>query len=208
MSPWIWVLIIVVVIAIIAVAALMMNRRRSVQLRDQFGPEYERTMQSADGRGTAEAELEDRARRRSNLTIVPLSESARLAYVDQWRGLQEQFVDHPSEAVQSGEMLLNRVMQERGYPMSSFDEQADLISVDYPHVVENYRVAHSIHTRHLASQATTEDLREAMLRYRSLFDDLLRPGEGQTAQPSSTQAANGTPKHAAPTAPTTGREHR
>jgi hypothetical protein len=178
MAQWIWALIAVILIVLIVAIVLLVNRqRRSIGLQQRFGPEYTRTMESAEDRKTAEAALEDRARRRSELTIVPLGEPVRLRYAEQWRGLQEHFVDRPAEAVSSAEELLGRVMHERGYPVGEFEEQAELISVDHPHVVENYRVAHAIHGRNQAGKATTEDLREAMLRYRSLFDDLLRPDQ-------------------------------
>lgn len=178
MAQWIWALIAVIGILLIAAIVLVVNRqRRSITLQQRFGPEYERTVESADDRRAAEAALTERARRRSKLHIVPLEESVRLRYSDEWRGLQEHFVDRPSEAVTSAESLVTQVMQERGYPVGEFDVQAELISVDHPHVVENYRVAHRIHRRNQANEASTEDLREAMLRYRSLFDDLLRPGQ-------------------------------
>lgn len=175
MAQWIWALIAVILIVLIVAIVLLVNRqRRSIGLQQRFGPEYTRTVDSTEDRKAAEAALTDRARRRSELTIVPLGEPARLRYAEQWRALQEHFVDRPAEAVSSAEELLSRVMHERGYPVGEFEEQADLISVDHPHVVENFRVAHAIHGRTQAGRATTEDLREAMLRYRSLFDDLLR----------------------------------
>lgn len=179
MAPWTWVLIALIVVVLIALAAVFARRSRTTTLQKRFGPEYERTIDSADGRRAAEAELEDRAKRRSELEIRPLPESTRLRYAEEWRGLQEQFVDRPSEAVSSAEQLLTRVMEDRGYPVSNVEEQADLISVDHPDVVQNYRVAHSIYQRNQLNQATTEDLREAVLRYRSLFDGLLRADDSR-----------------------------
>jgi hypothetical protein len=178
MAQWMWALIAVIGILLIVAIVVMVNRqRRTISLQQRFGPEYTRTVGASDDRRTAEAALEERARRRSQLTIVPLAEPVRLRYAEQWRSLQEHFVDRPVEAVDSAEHLLTRVMEDRGYPVGEFDEQADLISVDHPRVVDDYRVAHEIHRRNQAQQATTEDLREAMLRYRSLFDDLLHPGQ-------------------------------
>jgi hypothetical protein len=178
MAQWTWALIAAVGISLIIATVLLINRqRRSIWLRQRFGPEYARALEKADDRRAAEATLRERTRLRSMLHITPLAEPARLRYAEQWRSLQEHFVDQPVEAVDAAEGLLTQVMEERGYPVGEFDQQADLISVDHPHVVENYRVAHAIHTRNRAHQATTEDLREAMLRYRSLFDDLLRPNQ-------------------------------
>src|SRR5664280_3441412 len=148
--------------------------QRTASLQKRYGPEYDRTVESATGRRAAEAQLEDRSERRDGLEIRPLPEAVRLLYADEWRGVQERFVDQPSEALSAGESLLTRVMQERGYPVSDFDEQADLVSVDHPDVLENYRVAHDLQQRNKVHQVSTEDLREALLRYRSLFDLLLR----------------------------------
>jgi hypothetical protein len=178
MAQWIWALVAVIGIVLILAIVLIVNRqRRSISLQQRFGPEYARTVEHADDRRAAEAALADRARRRSRLEIVPLAEPVRLRYADQWRQLQEHFVDRPDEAVDAAEGLLDQVMADRGYPVGEFDHQAELVSVDHPHVVENYRIAHEIHGRNRSQQATTEDLREAMLRYRSLFDDLLHPGQ-------------------------------
>ena len=181
MAPWTWALIAVIVVIIIIIALPITRRRRTASLQRRFGPEYDRTIHSTEDRRAAEAELDDRAKRRSQLNIVPLSEPVRLGYTGQWRDLQEQFVDRPSETVSDAEKLLARVLQERGYPVSDFDEQAELVSVDHPDLVENYRTAHAIHLRNQVGQATTEDLREALLRYRSLFEDLLRPNDDHTA---------------------------
>jgi hypothetical protein len=165
------------ILLIVAIVLIVNRQRRSISLQQRFGPEYTRTIEHSDDRRAAEASLEDRARRRSRLDVVPLAEPVRQRYADQWRRLQEQFVDRPTEAVGAAEGLLTQVMSDRGYPVGEFDDQADLISVDHPNMVENYRIAHEIHGRTRTQQATTEDLREAMLRYRSLFDDLLHPGQ-------------------------------
>jgi hypothetical protein len=94
--------------------------------------------------------------------------------------VQERFVDQPSEALVDAHLLVHRVMEARGYPMRDFEAQADLVSVDHPNVVENYRFAHGVHQRAREQQASTEDLREALLRYRSLFSELLDSGDSQT----------------------------
>lgn len=173
MEPWIWALVVVVVIVVALLAASVASRRRTRSLREQFGPEYNRTVAAADGRRKAEARLQERTKQHARLHIVPLSEPARLEYGDRWREVQQRFVDQPSGAVTEAEELLTQVMHARGYPVDDFEQQADLVSVDHPEVVENYRVAHQLGQK--GGRTSTEDLREALLRYRSLFDELLRP---------------------------------
>lgn len=175
MAPWVWVVIVVVALVVIVGLVVMTRQRRTAELQRQFGPEYDRAVVTAEGRRAGEAELTERARRRSELRIVPLSEPDRRRYAEQWHAVQEEFVDRPAQAVASAEAMLSRVMEQRGYPVSDFEEQADLVSVDHPQLVNDYREAHAIHTRNASGQASTEDLREALLRYRSLFDELLRP---------------------------------
>lgn len=179
MSPWTWALLVVVVV-LAAVLVYLYSRRRTQTLREQFGPEYDHAVEQAEDRRAAEAQLKDRARRRSELHLVPLSEPERLRYADQWRTVQERFVDRPDEAVDEAERLLTEVMEQRGYPVADFDENAELLSVDHGQLVQDYRVAHDIHDRQQARMATTEDQREALLRYRSLFAELLRaPGDDE-----------------------------
>ena len=199
MSPGVWTLLIVVVIVLIVLAVILPARNRRRSLQRQFGPEYERAVAASPGQREAEAELSDRAHRRSALHIVPLPSGSRLAYSTQWRSVQALFVDRPVEAISQAEGLLEQVMAERGYPTSSFEEQADLISVDHPDVVQNYRIAHDVFLRSRGvprspdvpldlppdgAQLTTEELREGLLRYRSLFDELLGTDE-QQAQPDA-----------------------
>jgi hypothetical protein len=174
MATWTWIVVVIVVAVIVAALATMMARRRNTAaLRQRFGDEYERTVAASDNPRAAEAELRSRQRERRRLDIKPLTETSRARYAGEWRAIQERFVDQPAEAANAADNLLYRVMEERGYPMLDFDAQSDLISVDHPDVVENYRVAHDIQTRAQAEQASTEDLREALLRYRSLFRELL-----------------------------------
>jgi hypothetical protein len=195
MATWLWILIIIVVVLIALVAAMAARRRRTEVLRERFGPEYDRTVGARDNQRAAEAELRGRERERARLDIRPLSEASRVRYTDEWRAIQQSFVDQPAEATVAGYDLVNRVMAERGYPMRDFEARADLVSVDHPDVVENYRVAHGIHERAKQQQASTEDLREALLRYRSLFEELLRPdGHAEVpADPRPARPASGQP---------------
>jgi hypothetical protein len=190
MTTWAWVLIIVVaalvVIALLAVAA---RQRRTKALRQHFGSEYDRTVETRENRRAAEADLRGREKQRARLDITPLPETARVRFADEWHQVQERFVDQPSNAAAAADSLVARVMQARGYPVDDFDEQAGLVSVDHPHVVDNYRVAHGIHLRAQNDRASTEDLREALLRYRSLFDELLQSeGDGARTQQQRTNA--------------------
>lgn len=173
MATWAWVLIVVVVVVVVALMAVAARQRRTMALRRRFGPEYDRMVAARDDRNAAEAELRERERQRARLDIRPLPEQARARYAQEWLGVQERFVDQPAEAVVAADQLVGSVMEARGYPVGDFDARAELISVDHPVVVENYRFAHSVHERARAREATTEDLREALLRYRSLFTELL-----------------------------------
>ena len=171
MATWVWILIIIAAVVVVAVIAMAARQRRTTALRQRFGPEYDRAVEAREGRRPAEADLRDREKQRAQLDIRPLPEDTRVRFAAEWRDVQERFVDQPSDAVVDADRLVYSVMEARGYPMGDFDAQADLVSVDHPDVVENYRFAHGIHERAQAQQVSTEDLREALLRYRSLFDE-------------------------------------
>jgi hypothetical protein len=182
------VLVAVGVVVVLAIAVLAWrarsHRRTTERLHGRFGPEYDRVVGDADGRRgkrSAEAELADRAEQRDSLDIHPLGEGARERYAARWRETQATFVDAPGPALDEAEALLQQVMAERGYPVESFDEQSALISVDHPGLVENYREAHATRERIGQGGTDTETMRTAMLRYRSLFDELLAPGDAQVA---------------------------
>src|SRR5438046_6996513 len=173
MATWLWIVIVIVVVLIALAAAMAARRRRTMALRERFGPEYDRTVGAREGQRAAEAELRDRERQRARLDIKPLSEAARVRYTEEWRVIQQDFVDQPEEATTAGYDLVNRVMAERGYPMQDFDARADLVSVDHPDVVDNYRVAHGIPERARHQQARTKELRAGRRRYRSHAPELL-----------------------------------
>jgi hypothetical protein len=185
MATWVWILIVIAAVVVVALIAVAARQRRTTALRQRFGPEYDRAVEAGDGRRAAEADLRDRERQRAQVDIRPLSEGMRVRFAQQWQEVQERFVDQPSEAVVAADGLVYSVMEARGYPMGDFDAQADLVSVDHPGVVENYRFAHGIRERAQAQRAGTEDLREALLRYRSLFDELLRADDGQAGVTAS-----------------------
>jgi hypothetical protein len=165
---------ILVVLVLLALLAFFAGRqRRSRKLQDTFGPEYERTVAETGDRKAAEAELVDRAERRAGFDIVPLEPEARTRYVEAWRHTQAQFVDEPAEATREADRLITSVMRDRGYPVDDFDQRAADLSVDHPQVVDDYRAAHAIAVRNDRSEASTEDLRQALVHYRSLFEELL-----------------------------------
>jgi hypothetical protein len=180
-----WILIVIVAVIVVALIAMAARQRRTMALRQRFGPEYDRAVAAGEGRRAAEADLRDRQRQRAQLDIRPLAEGLRVRFAQEWREVQERFVDQPLDAVVAADGLVYRVMEARGYPMGDFDAQAGLVSVDHPDVVENYRFAHGIRERAQAQRASTEDLREALLRYRSLFDELLGADDGQTGVTTS-----------------------
>lgn len=203
MAAWVWILIAIVVVIVIVLLALATMRRRSSMLRQRFGPEYDRTVEARDGRRAAEAELRAREKQRAQFTIKPLPEATRLRFANEWRAVQERFVDQPAQAVAAADTLVTAVMHERGYPTEQFEEQADVVSVDHPEVVENYRFGHALWERSQTEETSTEDLREAMLRYRSLFGELLRP---EATEPAATGPGQAGSAEQAPGAAEDGRD--
>ncbi|MFL5799436.1 MAG: hypothetical protein ACJ77A_16075 [Actinomycetota bacterium] len=173
-----WVIVIVAIVAVVAlVVRSAMRKRRTQRLQQRFGPEYDRTMETTGGRRQAEAELEARRKRRQQLDIQPLAPASRQRYTEQWTRTQNQFVDSPPEAVREADVLVIQVMRERGYPVDNFEQRSSDVSVDHPDVVQNYRAAHGISLANDQGQAGTEDLRQAMVHYRALFQDLLSAGD-------------------------------
>lgn len=165
---------VVVVIAVLAIVGwLFARKRRTKQLRERFGPEYDRVVRKEGNLRKGEGILEFRAKKREQLQIVPLSDAVRSDFTNRWTRVQSRFVDDPKGAVTDADQLVSEVMHVRGYPVANFEQQAEFISVDHPVVVQNYRAAHDIALRHSQGKASTEDLRKAMVHYRSLFEELL-----------------------------------
>ncbi|HVD29321.1 MAG TPA: hypothetical protein VNC79_12610 [Mycobacteriales bacterium] len=166
--------VILIVLALLVVLALVAGRqRRSRRLRERFGPEYDRTVAEAGDRKEAESRLEERTARRQQLDIVPLDPADRARYVEAWRQTQARFVDEPAEATREADRLITAVMRDRGYPIDDFEQRAADVSVDHPQVVDDYRAAQAIAAANERSEASTEDLRQALVHYRSLFEELL-----------------------------------
>jgi hypothetical protein len=179
MGSLIW-FIVVVVIVLAIVGLVMTAKQRRHSLQERFGPEYDRSVETAGGRRQAERELRDKAARREQLDIRPLSAEARERYADEWALVQEGFVDEPGDSVEQADVLVVRVMRERGYPVDDFETRTDMAAVDHPDVVEHYRAAHKIRTANRTGDADTEALRVAVVHYRWLFDALLLD-ESETA---------------------------
>lgn len=164
---------ILLVIALGAVVMLIMGQRRTRSLNEQFGPEYQRTLSSMRDRGKAEAELLKRNERVEQLKIRPLAPDDRHRFEESWQADQARFVDDPRGAVKEADRLVADLMQVRGYPVGDFEQRAADVSVDHPAVIQEYRTAHDIAEREARGEANTEDLRNAMVHYRALFNDLL-----------------------------------
>jgi hypothetical protein len=168
------VIVVVVILAVCMVALLLYRKRRTERLQTQFGgAEYARAVQEGGNRRQAEAGLEARTQRIEALHVRPLASGDRARFVECWQGVQARFIDGPAGAVTEADRLLNDVMRTRGYPISGFEQRAADLSVDHSLVLENYRTAHEIALRETRGQASTEDLRQAMVLYRTLFEALV-----------------------------------
>lgn len=167
-----------VLVLLAGIVALIVQNRRRANLRAKFGPEYARTVEEVGSSRKAEAELQEREKRVAAFSIRPLSPQQMDMFTDGWMRVQTQFVDDPQGAVSRADVLLTEVMEARGYPIVDFERRSADLSVDHPEVVQNYRSAHDIAIRHARGEADTEDLRQAMIHYRALFEELVHePGE-------------------------------
>ncbi len=174
MDTIVWIVIAVVVVLVVVVAlAAASSRRRRHHLQTRFGSEYDRTVDGADRRREAERELREREARHDELDLRPLSDASRQRYTQQWQEMQSGFVDRPQVAVADADRLITDLMRERGYPVDDFDTRSELVSVDHPDVVENYRTAHGIAVKTVEGRTSTEDLRQAVISYRALFEEML-----------------------------------
>jgi hypothetical protein len=180
----------IISLAVIVIAGitawLFLRKRRTEKLRTQFGSaEYDRAVKEGGSRRHAEAGLKERTERVASLSIRPLAPGDRARFVESWRRVEARFVDGPGGAVTEADQLLRDVMSTRGYPVSDFEQRAADISVDHPLVLENYRTAHEIAVRQTKGQANTEDLRQAMIHYRTLFEELVGDAELARAKTAS-----------------------
>lgn len=179
-------LIVAVAVLAIAVGAafLIFRAVRSRRLRGRYGAEYQRTVDAEGGTREAEAQLREREKRVHAYTLIPLTSEDRSGFSISWRDVEAAFVTNPAGAVARADELLTNVMAVRGYPMANFDQRAADLSVDHPDVVTNYRAGHAIATRHSEGRSDTEDLRQAMIYYHALFEELV----GELPEPRSAAA--------------------
>ena len=171
------VIVLLAVLVLVLVGVILMQRRRSEHLQSRFGPEYERALEETGDKRKAEAELQKREQRVEKLSIRPLPPAHRERFIADWQRVQAEFVDDPDASVGNADRLLQDLMAARGYPVENFEQVAADISVDHPAVVQHYRTGHDIALRHRRGEASTEDLRQAMINYRELFDELVTDEE-------------------------------
>ena len=164
------VVIVFVVLVIVAVAMSIVRRR---QLKARFGPEYDRAVAENPNRSAAESDLRAREKRHAKLDLKSLSSPDRDRYLKEWARVQAAFVEDPSDAVNSADALVTRMMRARGYPTGDFDDQLETLSVEHAQTLDHYRAAHEIFEANLRGQASTEQLRQALVHYRALATDLL-----------------------------------
>jgi hypothetical protein len=187
-------ILIVLVVVVCALVARQVIRRRSLQ--KTFGPEYDRVVAEKDSRTAAEQELRDRERRHSELELTPLTPESKARYSASWEDVQIRFVDAPDDAVGTADELVTRLIAERGYPTGSYDDQLATLSVEHAKTLEHYRDAHEISGRSDRGEATTEDLRQALVHYRFLFADLL--GEDPVRTDTTVRNDGATQGHTVP----------
>jgi hypothetical protein len=172
-----------VVVILGGVIVLILQKRHTARLRARFGDmEYQRAVEQGGDRRRAEARLDERSNRVRTFHLRELTATDRARFTEAWEMVQSRFVDAPAGAVAEADQLLGDVMAARGYPVGDFEQQAADISVDHPVVIQNYRAAHAIALSHAGGQSNTEDLRRAMIHYRSLFEDLVHAPETASEQ--------------------------
>jgi hypothetical protein len=172
---WIWIALVAVAVLVVIVAIMAgVRRSRSERLREHFGPEYDRTVHETGSRTKGEQELVNRAEEVEGFNIRPLTAAERDRYVGEWQHIEQRFVERPKSAVAEADELLTEVMRTRGYPMADFEQHAAYLSVKHPRILEHYRAGHAVIDN--AASASTESLRQAMLHYRALFEDVVNDG--------------------------------
>ncbi|SDH13442.1 hypothetical protein SAMN05216553_116156 [Lentzea fradiae] len=169
-------LVVAVVVVLVVLAFVLRPAMQRKKLRDRFGPEYDRAVSQSDSRTAAERELAEREHRHSEFDLRPLSASAQDSYRQHWADVQAKFVDSPESAIADADRLVTDLMAERGYPTEGYEAQLSVLSVEHARTLEHYRKAHDISERHEIGEASTEDLRTAMVHYREIFTDLLEHG--------------------------------
>lgn len=181
-----WVVVAAVALLLIGVALLVggrvRGRRRTAALQRHFGPEYDHVLRQSGGRSPGEAELRRRLGRRRGLEVRDLDADERERFVDRWGQAQNSFVETPRTGLRDADLLVQQVMRERGYPVEHFSEREQMISVDHPDLVGHYRAAHEVAVADTREEAGTEELRQAMMDYRYLFDEMIGAGHPESTQ--------------------------
>ncbi len=179
-GPLLWIVVAAVVVLVVGLMLYLAGRARAgrttASLRRQFGPEYERVVERFGGRRRGEAELRARMQRRSQLSIRTLEPEERRRYSEAWEAAQSSFVTTPIAGLRDADLLVMESMRDRGYPVEHFEERAKLVSVDHPELVEHFRSAHAVAVSNEQESADTEQLRQAMVNYRYVFDELVGGG--------------------------------
>ncbi len=165
--------IVILLVAVVIAAAFFYFTNRRRRLRSKFGPEYSRAVEETGSKYRAEAKLGKLEKKVEKFSIQPLSREAADRFRESWRVIQSEFVDDPEASLKNADGLVAEVMSARGYPVADFEERTEEISVNHALVVDHYRAGHEIAVRQAQGRATTEDMRQAMIHYRTLFDDLL-----------------------------------
>jgi hypothetical protein len=185
---WTVVIVVIAVVVVLAAGYAIWTAQRRSRLRSRFGPEYDRLVQERGNRRDAERELTEREQRVHHMDIRPLDPAARDTYRQEWSAVQERFVDTPEDALADADRLVRQVMSDRGYEAGGYEERVATLSVEHGRTLEHYRNAHDISNRAAAKEASTEELRQAMVHYRALFEDLLDGhGNGGTSRTSETR---------------------
>jgi len=189
MSPTVVIILIILALVIIAAIVYGVQITRRKQLQNTFGPEYDRVVADTGSRSDGEKQLRERERRHAELELKPLSAESQATYTVAWEEAQIDFVDHPEQAVSTADDLVTRLIAERGYPTGDYDDQLATLSVDHARTLGHYRDAHAISRRSAEGEASTEDLRQALVHYRALFADLLGTNPLKTS-PNATPNAD------------------
>jgi hypothetical protein len=204
MSPMAVIILIIVILIILAVIAYAVRAGRRKKLQNTFGPEYDRVVADTGSRADAEKELRERERRHAELELKPLTPESQARYSAAWEEVQIEFVDNPEQATASADDLVTRLIAERGYPTGDYDDQLANLSVEHARTLGHYRDAHEISGRSERGEASTEDLRQAMVHYRALFADLLGTEPVNTESRTDTARTDSTRTDAADSADTSG----
>jgi len=191
---WTVVIVVIAVVVVLAAGYAVWTAQRRSRLRSRFGPEYDRLVEERGNRRDAERELTERQQRVDHMDIRPLDPAARDRYREEWSAVQERFVDTPEDALADADRLVRQVMTDRGYEAGGYEERVATLSVEHARTLEHYRSAHEISGRAAGKEASTEELRQAMVHYRALFEDLLDGhgpnGSAPASEPATESAAD------------------